>query len=157
MLRKSGIRQTSQSSATEAPSLARAATSASCTKVLSAAKSQLSRTRVSHSLLVCCSSAEISALVEPNCSLALRQYSLVKGANRFSVMASTNSSCKGAASPVTPKLPLFICRPARPAICASSVGKSGRMRLPSNFDVAEKATWFTSKLSPMPMASVATR
>ena len=48
------------------------------------------------------------------------------------------------------------CRPARPAICAISAGVSRRWRRPSNLDRAAKATWWTSRLRPMPMASVAT-
>ena len=60
-------------------------------------------------------------------------------------------------APVTPKVPSFMWRPARPAIWASSPGVRLRCTWPSNLRRAAKATWSTSRLRPMPMASVATR
>ena len=60
--------------------------------------------------------------------------------NEWFSIASTTSSASGEASPVTPKVPSFMCRPARPAICASSLGCKGRIRRPSNFVVPENAT-----------------
>ena len=52
----------------------------------------------------------------PNSSAALRQCSLRTGAKRWPSIASTVSSGSGRASPVTPKVPSCMCRPARPAI-----------------------------------------
>ena len=47
--------------------------------------------------------------------------------------------------------------PARPAICAISAGRSRRGRAAVELRSPAKATWSTSMLRPMPMASVATR
>ena len=56
-----------------------------------------------------------------------------------------------------PNVPSLVYRPARPAICASSAASSGRLARPSNFPSAANATWSTSMLRPIPIASVATR
>ena len=71
------------------------------------------------------------------------------------VLCTSGSS--GGASAVVPKLPSFMWRPARPAICAISGAARRRGARPSNFTSLAKATWSTSMLRPMPMASVATR
>ena len=47
---------------------------------------------------------------------------------RWFSIASTISGASGPTSAVVPKLPSFICRPARPAICASSAAESRRGR-----------------------------
>ncbi len=46
----------------------------------------------------------------------------------------------GSASPVVPKVPSFMWRPARPAIWPISSGRSGRMVWPSNLSSAANAT-----------------
>ena len=53
--------------------------------------------------------------------------------------------------------PSFMYRPARPAIWPISSGLKGRTVMPSNLSRAENATWSTSMLMPMPIASVAIR
>ena len=47
-------------------------------------------------------------------------------------------------------------RPARPAICLISSGRSSRRSTPSNFSVSMKMIRRMGRLSPMPMASVET-
>ncbi len=140
MPRKSGMRQTSQSRRTEAGSLARAAISASCANNLSAARSSASRARTRRSWSGFCSRDAISAGSDPKRIPACLQFTLPIGENRCPVMARATSSSSGGASPVTPKLPLLIPRPARPAIWASSLGARGRIRRPSNLLSAENAT-----------------
>ena len=157
MPRKSGIRQISHSSRTDCGSLARAATSASWDRALSASRSSLSRTRVSQGSSVGRSRLSISAARLENSRSGLRHSSFFTGAKRWSQIASASSGSSGPASPVTPKLPSERNRPARPAIWAISCGKSRRIRRPSNLERAENATWSISRFSPMPMASVATR
>ena len=157
MPRKSGIRHTSHRSFTPAGVVARRLTSRSSASALSATTSSASRARLSQSFSVRASSEAISASTEPKRRSELRHISRRSGAKRDSVMASTTSGSSGGASPVTPKVPGVVWRPARPAICASSFGIRCRIRRPSNLVVEEKATWRTSRLSPMPMASVATR
>ena len=140
MPRKSGTRQTSHSKRTDAASVARAATSASCDSNLSAARSSASRARTNLSCSGFCSSDAIRAGTVPSFSPAWRQFNFPIGAKRCSVMARATSSSSGGASPVTPKLPLLMPRPARPAIWASSLGANRRIRRPSNLLSAENAT-----------------
>src|SRR3546814_136064 len=63
----------------------------------------------------------------------------------------------GAVSHAPQKLPRVRQGHQRAARCAISAGVSRRRRLPSNVPRPAKATWLTSMLSPMPIASVATR
>ena len=98
-----------------------------------------------------------SASSDEKSRLGLRQNSPFTGSNSCVSICSINSSSNGVKSPVTPKLPSLVWRPARPAICANSAGNKSRWRRPSNLRLWAKATWSTSIFSPMPMASVATR
>jgi hypothetical protein len=93
--------------------------------------------------------AEVEAAVAP-LELAQRR-------ERVASIASTTSASRPGTSPVTPKVPSVVKRPARPAIWASSFGVRWRWRRPSNLVTPEKATWAMSRLRPMPIASVATR
>ena len=68
-----------------------------------------------------------------------------------------SSSSKGWTRLVVPNVPSFVWRPARPATWASSEAVSFLNWKPSYFVSCAKATWFTSRFSPMPMASVAIR
>ena len=58
----------------------------------------------------------------------------------YKIVDVTTSSVKEETSPVSPKLPSLIPRPARPAIWANSFGARNRILLPSNFEMEEKAT-----------------
>ena len=89
--------------------------------------------------------------------LGLRQNKPFTGSNSCVSICSMSGSSKASKSPVTPKLPSWVWRPARPAICANSEALNWRCRRPSNFRLWAKATWSTSMFNPMPMASVATR
>ena len=140
MPRKSGMRQTSQSRRTDAPSVARAKTSSTCASALSAFKSSDSRARTRRSSSGGISKVWISRSILPNCSAWLRQFTLFCGVKLWSMIARATPSSSAGASPVVPKVPDLNPRPARPAICANSLGASGRIRRPSNLLSAEKAT-----------------
>ena len=157
MPRKSGIRHTSHNSETPGPFFARVVMSAFCDNVFRTIKSSASRALTKFSWVGDTSNESIRASIVPNFRSALRQSSFFKGVKRWSIIAFATPSSNGEASPVTPKVPSRIPRPARPAIWANSLGASGRIRRPSNLLSAEKAMWFTSRFSPIPIASVATR
>ena len=66
----------------------------------------------------------------------LRQDSASRGSKRWLSTAATRLSSNGPRSAVGPKVPSRRCRPARPAICATSAGRRGRGAVPSNFTSA---------------------
>ena len=98
-----------------------------------------------------------SASIEAKSRSELRHMRVRRGSKTWFSMRSTISGSKGSVSPVVPKVPSFMLRPARPAICASSAAVRSRGARPSNLRLSAKATWSSCRLRPMPMASVATR
>ncbi len=156
-LRKSGTWQTSQSWRTSGPASILSITSGIAHNILSVARSSASRARISSSWSETCSNERISASGVPNSKRELRHCNFLIDANRWFSIASTHSGSNGVASPVTPKVPSVVNRPARPAIWANSLGCKYLCRRPSNLDVPANATWLISRFNPMPIASVATR
>ncbi len=98
-----------------------------------------------------------SASTEAKSRSLLRQHSAPSASNWCASMLSTMWSGSAGHSPVVPKVPSRMPRPARPAICAASCAVRARLFWPSNLLRLAKATWSTSMLRPMPTASVATR
>ena len=154
---KSGIWQASHNTATRRRPRAIARISASRAKASRVATSvaSLPRTRPRRGGGAFRLSSSVSTVAKS--SAALRQANCSNGSNWCSSTARTMSSSSGGHSPVVPNVPSRIPRPARPAICATSLASRCRGRCPSNFVSRANATWSTSMFSPIPIASVATR
>ena len=134
-----------------------AAISASRDKAISDRWSSASRTRISSGRFGRSSRVLSSRPGLSNRSAVFRHMIDFSVSNWWFSTALIVSASSPFRSPVVPKVPSVMWRPARPAIWAISVGRSRRGAWPSNLFSLAKATWSTSMFSPMPMASVATR
>ena len=115
-------------------------TSVTCDSDFSTFRSSAGRALSRFSSFGLISSESISVSIEPNRKAAFRQFSFFIGVKRLSMIACATPSSSGGASPVTPKVPSDMPRPARPAIWANSLGAKGRIRRPSNLVSEENAT-----------------
>ena len=113
---KSGMLQTSHNNLTVAGSLTLLSIVSDWAKVFKANKSSESRAFISDGLSGKISSDLMSLSMLPNSKFAFRHCNVVWGAKRCSIIEVATFVSSGFASPVTPKVPLFIPRPARPAI-----------------------------------------
>ena len=82
----------------------------------------------------------ISLSIVPNSRFVFLHCKVLWGVKRCSIIEVATFGSKGFASPVTPNVPLFMPRPARPAIWANSLGARSLLRRPSNLVREENAT-----------------
>ena len=137
---KSGICATSQSSRMLFSSSARSLIEGSDVIIFSACISIVMGTRISPLLGGGASREIFKASTEEKSKLGLRHINRRIGSNVLFSICSTSISSNAGISPVTPKVPSAIWRPARPATCASSAATSSRWFLPSNFRDCANAT-----------------
>ena len=78
-------------------------------------------------------SEAISAGTERKCRSLLRHCTSRSGSKRWFSIASTSSGSSPPTSAVVPKVPSFMWRPARPAICASSTAAQRAQRAAVEF------------------------
>ena len=156
-LRKSGIWQASHSRRTIRRPCARRRMSGSRARAASVSRSAASLPLIRPGPGGGAISVASSASTCVRSRSLLRQHSWSSGSKLCASTAAATSSPSGWHCAVVPNVPSRMPRPARPAICATSAGVRRRGRWPSNLPIAANATWSTSMLRPMPIASVATR
>ena len=137
---KSGICATSQSNRMLFSSSARSLIEGSVVIIFRACISIVIGTRMSPLVGGDASREIFNASTEEKSRLGLRHISRRIGSYMLFSICSTNDSSSAGISPVTPKVPSEVWRPARPATCASSAAANSRWFLPSNFRVCANAT-----------------
>ncbi len=157
VLRKSGVWQASHRRLRFARSRVRRTISSSTESWRSVTSSCASSERLRPWIGGGAPSERIRLCSDEKSSSGLRHSAPCTAGKTWPSTAATISGSTSAASPVTPKAPSRRKRPARPAIWPISCEWRLRVRRPSNLRRPAKATWSTSMLRPMPMASVATR